>query len=100
MFELRVGRLAEGECVCHRCDNPPCCNPGHLFAGTIATNNKDMWAKGRGKLTPPAWRKIPLEELPNILSRYANGEHKRDIAETYGVSRQAIHHLLRREGVA
>jgi len=33
--------------VCHRCDNPPCCRPEHLFAGTAVDNGKDMAAKGR-----------------------------------------------------
>lgn len=39
-------------CICHHCDNPPCCNPAHLFEGTKADNNLDMRKKGRG-CNPP-----------------------------------------------
>src|SRR5947207_2239107 len=44
-----AGRIPETEWVLHRCDNPPCCNPAHLFLGTAKMNTQDMIAKGRDR---------------------------------------------------
>lgn len=46
-YQLFIGTIPPNYSICHHCDNPPCCNPKHLFAGTALDNMTDMHAKGR-----------------------------------------------------
>lgn len=51
-FELAGGVVPPGRHVLHLCDNPPCCNPSHLFVGTNLDNIADKVSKGRARGWP------------------------------------------------
>ena len=85
--------------VCHRCDNPKCVNPAHLFLGTTDDNMKDAAAKGR--LPGPHWsnhnnRRLDPDKVREIRTRYAAGETQQQLADFFGVAVGTIHYIVRR----
>ncbi len=48
-YELHYGLIPADACVLHACDNPPCCNPAHLYLGTQADNAADRERRGRNR---------------------------------------------------
>lgn len=66
-FELANGKgSADGKVIRHRCDNPPCVNPVHLEAGTMADNTADMMARGRARFGVCPGSKHPLSKLSEV----------------------------------
>ena len=51
-WHLLYGPIPDRHYICHRCDNPPCINPEHLFLGTPRDNSLDMYSKGRHPKRP------------------------------------------------
>jgi hypothetical protein len=72
--------------VCHRCDNPPCVNPAHLFLGTAKVNQDDKNAKGRGNQGERhGLSRLTNEVVLTIRAEYAAGARKVDLARKHGL---------------
>lgn len=96
---INFGIIPEGLCVCHKCDNPPCVNPNHLFLGTVADNNKDRSEKGRsadvsGEHNPCA--KLKTEFISIIRESNKMGLSQRKLAKKFGVGKTTISRVLHR----
>jgi hypothetical protein len=95
------GPIPLGLCVLHSCDNPPCCNPEHLFLGTVADNNRDAARKGRNR-TPRLWGKQnPASRYSDELVREVVAHHRaqggstRRTARLFGISPTYVRDLLK-----
>lgn len=97
---LRYGDIPDGLMVCHRCDNPPCCNPHHLFLGTASDNVQDMVQKGRQNLVNPkgedhGMAKLTSADVDEIRSTYAaGGATQRSLAEDYGICQAQVWRIV------
>jgi len=106
-FVLTRGPIPNGLFVCHHCDNPSCCNPVCLFAGTPLDNMRDMVAKGR---QPPVESTVHLgeengrarlsaEQVREIRSviRSETWDDLRSVARRFKVTPQNIRRIVRGE---
>lgn len=95
---LTHGEPPDGIEVCHKCDNPPCVRPDHLFLGTGADNMADMIAKGRQRSVKgeqSTLSKLTETQVAEIRAERRAGVKGRVLAERYGVSISTIYHMSR-----
>lgn len=85
-WEINRGPIPDGLHVLHRCDNPPCVNPDHLFLGTARANADDRVAKGRSaRGTSHGNAKLTPAEVRAARWRLAAGESRKSVALSLGV---------------
>lgn len=86
-FMLARGPIPTGMHVLHHCDNPPCCNPAHLFLGTHDTNMADKKAKGRtAKGEGHGQARLSRGQVLAMREGYEQGRTQEQLAREFGIS--------------
>ncbi len=99
-YELLVGEITS-ECVLHRCDNPICVNPSHLFLGSFLDNVVDMVSKCRQAIGSGNGNAVLTEDIvAEIRQRYkkrSKVDGQKALAKEFGVGRSAIGRVINGE---
>jgi DNA-binding XRE family transcriptional regulator len=102
-WHIHHGEIPDGLEVCHKCDNPKCVNPAHLFLGSHAENMRDAIAKnrtviGRVGVAPIGYTGLPGARNPKaklteaqVIEIRNSAEKAPLLAKKYGVSRTTIY---------
>jgi hypothetical protein len=104
-WSIHFGPIPPDMHVLHKCDNPPCTNPDHLFLGSNADNIADMVAKGRDQFnhmhrrlgTAHGMSKLTDDDVRAIRQERAAGAILRVLSEKYDVSIPTIDRVVKRQ---
>lgn len=84
--------------VCHACDNPPCCNPAHLWLGDAKANSQDMVRKGRHRPSGLRGERVSTAKLTadDVRDIRTSPERPPRLAQRYGVTKEQIYNIVKR----
>ena len=84
-------QVPSGLQLCHKCDNPRCCNPTHMFPGTFLDNMKDKISKGRVPYGEKHFNaKLSNSDVLEIKGRLLGGERQCNLARKFNVCAATI----------
>lgn len=95
-YEMHIGKISNGLYVCHRCDNPACVRPDHLFLGTQTDNLRDASEKGRvASGANSRFAKLTVEKVLEIRARHHAGETQAELGRAFHVTKENIGQIVR-----
>jgi hypothetical protein len=94
-YEMHTGKYVGKAFVCHSCDNPPCCNPSHLWLGDSMSNSMDSCAKNRNKVPLSKGQDngnavLTEDDVAKIRICFSLGENNCEISRKFGVTHQNV----------
>lgn len=96
-LEMDLGRIEPGLKALHRCNNPACCNPKHLYQGTTSDNLMDAWRAG--SFAHRQRRNLTEGAIFKIREQVSSGKSQIQVAKFFGVNQSTIsrivHHVRR-----